>query len=334
MREKRVQREHLKCQICGATAQRVCSDYPGYRAGMLFSIYACTNCDTSFADPMAVDASIYEDIYRNAKNIVGYARYAKYAEVLLDSEDPLGQLAASENVYWGIAKAFREHPHWQRVLEVGSGYGYLTYALSQSGLQASGIDVSEEAIRGARAQFGNLFEASDISSFQNHTDPEGFDAVVFTELIEHMPDVQNFIASALRLLKPGGALIFTTPNKSMYPSRVWQTDLPPVHLWWFSERSLLEIARNHGCDISFTDFTRFNQRHLCFIGRGAATVPQSCIDAAGNSLVPHKEHSAIWHMLRSTLRLPIVSHIVCFLTGRKKLVGPKSSTICAILMPS
>ena len=70
------------------------------------------------------------------------------------------------------------------------------------------------------------------------------------------------MADAIRLLNPGGRLIVTTPNRSFFdPSAFWQTDLPPVHLWWFSENSLLSIGRSLNRSVSFIDFTAYNRKH-------------------------------------------------------------------------
>ncbi len=113
---------------------------------------------------------------------------------------------------------------------------------------------------------------------------------------------------------------------------MWETDLPPVHVWWFSERSLGEISRRHDCELSIIDFTEFNRRSLGFI-RTRSPVQQSRIDGAGNSLALPLRHSALWHMLRPALRLPILSDVLCAATGRQRVVGPRSFSICAVLKP-
>lgn len=52
--------------------------------------------------------------------------------------------------------------------------------------------------------------------FQNHikTHKEHYDAVVASEVIEHITDKQLFVNSCVAATKPGGRLFFTTPNKT------------------------------------------------------------------------------------------------------------------------
>lgn len=60
------------------------------------------------------------------------------------------------------------------------------------------------------------------------------------------------------MLKEGGKIILSTENKTIYPSSaIWQSDLPPVHLWWFSEKSMAFIAEKLIMKINFTDFTNY-----------------------------------------------------------------------------
>jgi SAM-dependent methyltransferase len=67
--------------------------------------------------------------------------------------------------------------------------------------------------------------------------------VICTELIEHLEKPVEFIKSVLDLLADGGSLIFSTPNKKPNDQSVWNSESPPVHLWWFTYASLKAIAR-------------------------------------------------------------------------------------------
>lgn len=44
-------------------------------------------------------------------------------------------------------------------------------------------------------------------------DSDSFDVVISFQVIEHVEDDKNFVSEAKRVLKPGGRLIITTPNR-------------------------------------------------------------------------------------------------------------------------
>jgi SAM-dependent methyltransferase len=190
----------------------------------------------------------------------GYFRYVRYARSVAAAAKPLELLENAEDVYWGVARALEALPRGgrqARVLEIGSGLGYLTYALRQFGYDARGLDISSSAVAAARARFGDLFTQADVADYAA-AEPARFDAVVACELIEHLPDPMPFLERAFALLRPGGLLVLTTPNRSFYePGVVWDTEPPPVHFWWFGERSIALAGERLGGTTTFIDFTAF-----------------------------------------------------------------------------
>ena len=80
------------------------------------------------------------------------------------------------------------------------------------------------------------------------------------EVIEHSPTPLAMLNAARNLLKPSGVVLITTPNKTVYrAAEYWQTDNPPVHLWWFSETSARRFAEKTRFDVGFWEFTRLHQ---------------------------------------------------------------------------
>lgn len=258
---ERLSTQTCKCDICGATANLLFAKHFGYMAPKTFDIYDCANCETRFAMPMVVDTSLYDRIYAHANEVPGYGRYERYRRALKDVAHPLNYLAAQEDIYWSISEVLQGIEAQQiakvRILEVGSGLGYLTYALKKAGYDCLGTDVSSRAVEAARRNFGDFYVQMDIMSMS--IEKEGtFDFIIATELIEHVANPKLLVAKAQSLLKPGGMLILTTPNKDLYPDCfVWHTDLPPVHLWWFSKNSMRMLAWDLGMTVRFVDFSGF-----------------------------------------------------------------------------
>lgn len=255
--------DRLICQICGNTAQCKFRNHQGYQKSLQFDIYHCDRCFTAFASPLKVDESIYDLIYDQVEQVPGYERYLRYSSEIQQEPDPLSYLA-KEDIYWSVSQYLqkRKNSHSLKICEVGCGFGYLTYALDRAGYNVVGIDISQVAVEKARQNYGDLFIHTDIKDYAN-THTGKFDVVIATEVIEHISEVKEFLKEARNLLAPGGDLIITTPNRTPYPSDIlWETEPPPVHLWWFSEKSMTYLAQALGFNLALMDFTDYTIAEL------------------------------------------------------------------------
>jgi SAM-dependent methyltransferase len=250
----------MTCPACSSPEHRLSGSIEGYVQGTQFSILNCNACGTSFADPHREDSRVYEYIYRNAKDTPGYARYYEYAQRVTRAHSPIDFLIAREPAYYAVYKTIAaSRTANPRILEIGCGMGYFTYALNQAGYACEGIDISEEAIRRASEWFGPYFRTMNIFSMPELPEEKRYDVIFMTELIEHVEDPGAFIAAAKKFLAPGGMIIVTTPNKDWYRTPIlWASDIPPVHLTWFSEAGTRYLGTHHGLATKLYNFTLFN----------------------------------------------------------------------------
>ena len=268
------QKMKSKCLLCGQEASLKRTDMKGYKEPDVFSIYACPYCNTNFSVPRSSDVyPIYQLIYRNAANLPGYDTYWRFYQEIKKEKKPLRYLASRNKTYWSVCYALRKMVSSVKkspvVFEIGSGLGYLTYALRQAGYNATGLDISEEAVKRAKSDFGDNYICADIIRYSREHVKE-VDIVVLTEVIEHVEDPIAFLKSLLLLLKDNGSIILTTPNKSYASSSlIWDTDRPPVHYWWFSEDSIIFMAKALGLSVEFVDFSN------CYIERMNPSTPSS-----------------------------------------------------------
>jgi len=246
-----------QCRLCGKEAHLVEEFCQGYIKDDFYKIYFCESCNTSFVYNCG-DVGIYNLIYRYAEKVPGYDRYYRYANAIKNEKNPLDFLALSEEAYWMVKDALSksEKPKNETfIIEAGSGLGYLTYALNTEGYKALGIDISQNAVEKAIKNFGSNYICANIHEYAEKHQNQ-YDIVVLTEVIEHIEEPIEFLGSLCLMLKQGGRIILSTPNKTIYPVNVlWATDLPPVHLWWFSETSMRYIGNMLGMNTVFTDFS-------------------------------------------------------------------------------
>ena len=330
----------MKCPICASEKVTVIySGQPGYQEPQTFDILACPDCNTSFVDADGIDTGpIYDSIYKNARRVPGYSRYIGYARDALKASSPLDYLANAETVYWAIKQRLETSgkPLDAPILEVGSGLGYLTYALNKSGRNVVGIDISDTAVQNARKRYGGSFVRAEVGSY-SETHAGQYDFVIATEVIEHIGNIYPFLESCIRLLKPGGELLVSTPNRDSCASDVlWETEAPPVHFWWFSARSFQAIAKRLSCALTFVDMSSYHDAPfwtLCTIPNSPCVTRWSTLDASGNlvaRLRPRPFLIRAWGKLLRLARARFAPPTPKVATRESGVPCGPSPTLCAV----
>jgi len=107
-----------------------------------------------------------------------------------------------------------------RILDVGCGAGILSEALARIGADVTGIDACQDNIEVAKlhAQKDNSLSSLRYicSSVEAHCDSEekNYDAVVASEVIEHVDNQELFVSKCSSLVRESGSLFFTTLSKT------------------------------------------------------------------------------------------------------------------------
>jgi len=114
-----------------------------------------------------------------------------------------------------------------RVLEIGSARGDVTFFLARHAKEVVGLDASDDALglaeraRAAQGMANVSFakgDAADLSMFEDAS----FDAVAAIDLVEHIDDstLTAMLRETRRILRPGGRLGLYTPDRAHYVERM------------------------------------------------------------------------------------------------------------------
>ncbi len=143
---------------------------------------------------------------REASSVAAVARYG------LMHHDPTG----IDYLHIQARKRYEFALDWvkagDRVLDIGSGSGYGSALLQRAGCRVVGVDAD------ARASKTLLGDALQLP-FRDSS----FDVVTTFETIEHVSDGERFLLELLRVLRPGGTFIGSTPN-------IQYTNHPDFHI--------------------------------------------------------------------------------------------------------
>lgn len=95
-----------------------------------------------------------------------------------------------------------------RVLEFGAGSGAMSLRLDDAGYRVTASDLFPESFVPGHVPF----VAADLNGPFARQWPEGFDAVMALEIVEHLENPRHMLRQVRELLPAGGRLILSTPN--------------------------------------------------------------------------------------------------------------------------
>jgi len=104
-----------------------------------------------------------------------------------------------------------EDLHGKKLLDAGTGTGWFSLRATQRGAEVTSMDIGPQLLEQVAKKCETHRVVGDICRME-FRDNE-FDTVVSSEVIEHTPNPRQAIAELARVLKPGGVLALTAPNK-------------------------------------------------------------------------------------------------------------------------
>jgi SAM-dependent methyltransferase len=198
-----------------------------------FDLVACRRCDTQVWLPLIRTPSQYE-----TEAMPNYER-RHAGEVFLRPR------------HLRCLEQLRSLPP-SRVFDVGCGEGAFLAKIAALGHSVSGCDVDHMSVqvaremRGVDAHVANLEDVLAAGLVQ----PGSFDVVTMCEVLEHVTSAAEGLPAVRRLLRPGGLLLGTVPNRERFAADVSRRsdigDFPPHHYLWFSSSALERALTSAG----------------------------------------------------------------------------------------
>ncbi len=161
-------------------------------------------------------------------------------------------------------------PRGLRVLDLGCGGGHNGELLKRAGArEVVGVEQDPGAAAAARTRLDRVIEG-DLA----HLDPaqlgeEPFDAILASDVLEHVNDSEGVLARAVTRLRPGGAVVISLPNTSnVYViacllAKTWPRRdsgfFDRTHVRWFAKRDMVRLLETAGLRVLRVEpyFTRY-----------------------------------------------------------------------------
>lgn len=137
------------------------------------------------------------------------------------------------------------------VLDVGSGEGYGSAILARSAKTVVGVDVDPASIEHSRlnhSQENLRFVQASALELEGQFPDCSFDLVVCFELIEHVHEQQQVVATMARVLREDGLLLISTPDRDPYNEARGEAN--PYHLRELDREEFEDLLREHFPNVS------------------------------------------------------------------------------------
>ncbi|RPD96497.1 class I SAM-dependent methyltransferase [Aureibaculum marinum] len=132
---------------------------------------------------------------------------------------------------------------YRSILDIGAGTGDFLAACKNDGWSVTGIEPSEKAKEIAYSKLAD----SKIKIYNDIQDLElkSYDVITMWHVLEHVPNLCEYVSKLKELLSTNGTLIIAVPNYKSYDANVyqefWAAYDVPRHLWHFSRKSISQL---------------------------------------------------------------------------------------------
>ncbi len=260
------------CSLCGSGGALV---YDGLRDTVFgvagtWPMRRCSSCGLLWLDPRPAAsevAKIYRNYHTHAVAATGQQRLSWLRRAILEQAwaDRYGypapaltaarrRLARLARLAPGVAagatlEVMGLDRRWgSRLLDVGCGSGRFMDQMRSLGWTTAGVEVDAVAASHARHAFG--LDVREGTLHDAGFADASFDVVTLSHVIEHVADPVGLLRECLRVLRPGGHMVVTTPNSASLGHRLfgaaWRGLEPPRHLAIFSRTTLEACAAQAG----------------------------------------------------------------------------------------
>ena len=157
-----------------------------------------------------------------------------------------------------------------KILDIGCGGGLLSEPLNRLGADIVGIDASDKNIKVAKlhSKKNNLKIKYICVSPEKLETKKKFDVILNMEIVEHVEDINFFLAASSKLLKKNGIMFVATLNKTLksYVFAIIGAEyilkwLPiGTHEWekFVKPDDLIDILKKNGLKLDTLDGMKFN----------------------------------------------------------------------------
>lgn len=202
-----------------------------FLTGEEFGLYR--NHEFGFLETRPVPLDKLSDYYKSEN-------YISHSDAKKSLLDKIYQSVKKYNISYKFSK-LNYKGEKKTLLDFGCGTGdFLKYAQTK-GLDVYGIEPNPDALKLAQKKVGKENAGSSNLKDLDMT----FDYITLWHVLEHLPNLYEFIGELKSKLKPDGKILIAVPNHQSFDSKFyksyWAAWDVPRHIWHFSNDSFQKL---------------------------------------------------------------------------------------------
>ena len=200
-------------------------------------------------------------------------------------------------------KLINSHSEKGALLDIGAGTGDFLVAAKKEGWKTTGIEPSLKAKTIAISKGVDFVD--NLTDLKDHS----FDVITMWHVLEHVPNLEEYLVALKRLLKPTGTILIAVPNfKSFdanYYGRFWAAYDVPRHIWHFSKTTIKKLFSEKGMNLVEVLPMKFDSFYVSLLSEKYKTGKMNFIRAffvglkSNSSAKKSKEYSSHIYIIKN-----------------------------------
>ncbi len=235
---------------CGLTPYLSCQDH--LVSGESYEVMICDQYDMLVTSPVPVDLGYY---YKDE----AYISHTDAKKTLFDKVYQTVKKISTKRKF-ALIESFKTG---KTILDIGAGTGDFLSFFKSKGWEVFGIEPNEKA-RTLAAQKEVLLE-SDIAVYSDRK----FDVITMWHVLEHVPNLSEYIRTLEKLLTTNGVIIVAVPNfksfDAIHYKEFWAAYDVPRHLWHFSQEAIKKLFAEVNIEVVETHPLKFDAYYVALL---------------------------------------------------------------------
>ena len=162
----------------------------------------------------------------------------------------------------------------KKMLDIGTGTGDFLFACKNNEWEVTGVEPNKNArnlalekLQNTNHKIYNTIE--DLKSNTKQSTDGIYDVITMWHVLEHVPNLTEYISSLKQLLKSDGTLVIAVPNyksfDAKYYNEFWAAYDVPRHLWHFSRTAIQKLFQIENMKVVKTLPMKFDSYYVSLL---------------------------------------------------------------------